>query len=108
MKRTGASAALRLPGAPLRPAAALSCTLEIVQGRQRVHRHGIFFSLVAGRRRSVYTQLDGEIILADECECRIDWPAETGTDFSFAVTRNLDCPIDEHKRLALEARQDWE
>jgi hypothetical protein len=106
MRRTGASAALRLPGAPARTPEP-ACTLEIVKGRQTVRRHGIFFSPVSGHRRSVYMQLDGEIILADECECRMDWPEETGTQFSFVVTRNVACPIDEHKRQALQGREEW-
>jgi hypothetical protein len=100
VKRAAISAnALRLPAMP-------SATLEIVRGRQRVVRRGIFFTLFFKRRRSVYAQLDGEIILADECQCIVHWP-ENGGPFglSFEILRSASCPIDEHRRLTLQEMQ---
>jgi len=67
----------------------------VVQGRQRVERYGIYFARIAGRNRSVYRQVDGEIEFADACKCFTDWQPD------FTVTRSLDCPIDEHRILAL-------
>ena len=103
MRRAALSpSALRLP--PLPPV-----HLEIVHGRQRVVRRGIFFAFAGRSRRSAYTQLNGETILADECKCAIDWPEEGG-DFglSFTILRRAGCPIDEHRRLALEEIQSQE
>jgi len=48
---------------------------------------GTALATVGGVRRTVYYQLDGEIILADECECD--------------ASSCLECPIDEH---AIRAR----
>ena len=106
MKRAALSPnALRLPpsGAP--------ATLTIVRGRQAVVRHGIFFAVIGKVRRSCYMQLDGSTILADECECAVEWLETTHPDFtmvraadgpaiSFTIHRNADCPIDEHQILA--------
>src|SRR5690242_1104443 len=84
---------------PSRPAA-----LEIVAGRQRlVRRQGIFFALVARHRRAVYEQIDGKLILADECTCAIDWPEPWG---ELAVRPSADCPIDEHQILTRSAMGD--
>lgn len=90
---------LTLPAAP-------SARLEIVGGRQRVVRFGIFFTVIGKHRRSVYEQLDGTIVLADECKCRIDYPdrffPEDGCGgVSFVVTPSPECPIDCHKVLGL-------
>jgi hypothetical protein len=48
-----------------------------------------------GTVRSAYEQRYGAIILADECKCRVDWNP-------FRVTRRIECPIDEHRAVALE------
>jgi hypothetical protein len=40
-------------------------------------------------------QFDGELILADECKCRIDYCA-----LYLRVERVFDCPIDEHRVAA--------
>ena len=84
-------------------------SLEIVRGRQRVVRRGIFFTMIGKHRRSCYQQLNGETILADECKCAVDWPEEGG-DFGlgFKIQRCAGCPIDEHQRLALEEVQSQE
>jgi hypothetical protein len=100
MKRAALSPnALRLPpsGAPV--------TLEIVRGRQAVVRRGIFFAVIGNFRRSVYMQLDGSTILADECKCMVEWlddPRDGGyaLPVGFEILRNADCPIDEHQILA--------
>jgi len=54
---------------------------------------GLQFAEINGKRRSVYRQLDGTIILADECKC--------------GVRFELDCPIDDHaiKASAQEMRE---
>jgi hypothetical protein len=89
MKRAAMSAnALTLPPAP-------SLGPELVRGRQEVVRHGIFLGTFAGKRRTFYMQFDGEIILADECTCRMDYCA-----LYFRVECVFDCPIDEHRVLA--------
>jgi hypothetical protein len=49
----------------------------------------IYFAEVGGVRRSVYRQLDGTMILADECTCDRGEP-------------DWQCPIDWH---AIQARQ---
>jgi hypothetical protein len=92
MRRAATSAnALRLP-----PSEA-STSLGVVRGRQEVIRlAGIFFTSIAGKRRSVYAQLDGEIVLADTCECATDWQPE------FIVTRSISCPIDQHRMRAIQ------
>lgn len=75
----------------------------IVHGRQtieRVERTGIFFIRVGRYLRSVYCQMDGTTVLADECNCRVEWPERTLGSFTFAIMRDLNCPIDEHKLLA--------
>ena len=69
-------------------------------------RFGIFFTVIGKHRRSVYENLDGQIVLADECKCRIDFPDKFFPDdcckgVSFVVTPSLDCPIDCHKVLGL-------
>ena len=93
MKRGGTSAfALRLP-----PPSSDHRTLGIVRGRQRVlDRSGIFITVVAGRRRMVYTQFNGEIELADVCKCGTDWQPH------FIVTRLMSCPIDIHRAQAIQ------
>lgn len=99
MRRAGTSpSALTLPPLP-------SVTLEIVRGRQRVTRSGIFITTVGKRRRTVYQQHDGEIILADECT--VDCPEELPENWpvTFVVSRRFDCPIDEH-RLQLLRKQE--
>jgi hypothetical protein len=106
MKRAALSPnALTLPSC-------FSTHLEIVRGRQRVIRKGIFFTRVGKHLRSVYMQFDGEVILADECICRVDleedfFPSEC-CSFSFVVTRDAGCPIDEHKVLAVRTMQESE
>ncbi|HLZ49257.1 MAG TPA: hypothetical protein VKP61_00765 [Candidatus Acidoferrum sp.] len=90
---------LTLPSTP-------AVKLEIVGGRQRVVRVGIFFALVGRNRRAVYEQLDGQIVLADECKCRIDYPDKFFPDDmvrgpSFIITPSPECPIDCHKALGL-------
>lgn len=107
MRRAATSSnALRLPSQP-------AVTLEVVRDRnsdrQRVVRHGIFITHVGSRRRMVYQQLDGEIILADECKCRVDWPEVLPENWpvSFVIERRFDCPIDEHKRQQLDAEEAW-
>jgi hypothetical protein len=91
MRRAATPAnALRLPP----PVAPLS--LGIVRGRQQVIRQGIFITILAGRRRMVYRQFDGEIELADVCKCGTDWQPD------FMVTRSIGCPIDEHRSRALQ------
>lgn len=90
---------LTLPSAP-------SARLEVVGGRQRVVRFGLFFTVVGKHTRSVYENLDGQIVLADECRCRMDFPDkffpdDTVSGVSFVVTPSPDCPIDCHKVLGL-------
>ncbi len=98
--RTATSAnVLTLPSTP-------SAKLEVVGGRQRAVRFGIFFSVIGRHRRSVYEQLDGQIVLADECTCRIDYPEkffpdDCSSEASFVVTPSPECPIDFHKALGL-------
>ena len=97
MKRAAlAPNALTLPPKP-------SVTLEVVGGRQQVVRHGVFLGVFAGRNRTLYQQFDGELILADECKCRVDWPDDffgPSGAFTFTVERAFDCPIDEHRVVA--------
>jgi hypothetical protein len=98
--------ALTLPSAP-------SAKLEVVGGRQRVARFGIFFTVVGKHRRSVYEQLDGQIVLADECKCRIDYPEkffpdDCATEASFIVTPSPECPIDCHKARGLRRTEEWQ
>ena len=89
-----------------------STKLEIVGGRQRVVKYAIFFAVVGKWRRSVYEQLDGRIVLADECTCRIEYPGPFFPDdcadnqFSFEVTPSMDCPIDCHKAQAFQHREE--
>lgn len=90
---------LTLPSTP-------SAKLEVVGGRQRVVRFGIFFAVVGQHLRSVYEQVDGKIILADECRCRIDYPdkffpEDCCAGASFVVTPSIECPIDCRKLLGL-------
>lgn len=101
MRRAALAAnALELPAKP-------PVTLEIVRGRQTLVRHGIFFAVIGKHRRAAYQQLNGEVILADECKCVVNWPEEGG-DFglSFEILRNADCPIDDHQRLTLSEMQE--
>ena len=102
MRRAALSlTALQLPASP-----SASAGLQIVSGRQTVVRHGVFFTVIGKHRRSVYQQLDGEIILASECKCVVDWPEDGGPfGLSFEILRNAACPIDEHQRLSLEEMQ---
>ena len=94
--------ALRLPPAPP------SVKLEIVRERQTLVRSGIFLTYVHGKKRTVYQQLDGEIILADECKCTIEdlELPRSSPRVSFVVVRQPDCPIDEHKRQLIAQQQD--
>jgi hypothetical protein len=87
--------AMTLPKAP-------SAELEVVDGRQRVVRHGIFFGDFRGKNRALYMQHDGNVILADECKCRTEWGHGA---VGFTVQRVIDCPIDEHKVSALNQQQ---
>jgi hypothetical protein len=90
--------ALTLPPAP-------SVGLRVVAGRQEVVRYpGLFFGDFRGRRRSLYTQLDGAVVLADECKCVIDW-RNPRDGIGFAVKPVIDCPIDDHKAAALRNEQ---
>jgi hypothetical protein len=57
---------------------------------------GLFFTKVGERRRSVYQQDDGSVVLADTCSCRVEYGP------SFAVVRSASCPIDEHRKLHAE------
>jgi len=70
-----------------------------IRGRQRVERTGLYFVVWGGRRRSVYQQLDSEVVLADLCTCRFDWRPE------FTVTRSVNCVIDQHRKQAIE--EEW-
>jgi hypothetical protein len=93
---------LTLPSAPGAKPSAPTAKLEVVGGRQHVVRFGIFFTVVGRHRRSVYEQLDGQIVLAYECKCRIDYPDAFFPDHvcsgvTFVVTPSLECPIDCHK-----------
>ena len=54
------------------------------------------FIAKAKRRRMVYQQLDGEILLGEECNCQASWD-----EWSFFVVRSGDCPVDEHRLHAL-------
>lgn len=90
--------ALTLPPVP-------SEELKVVAGRQQVVRqHGIFLGEFSGKRRTLYVQLDGQIILADECKCCVDW--DYGEGVGFSVRRVMDCPIDDHKVIALRQQQE--
>lgn len=66
-----------------------------IEGRQTLTRHGVFFAKIGKYRRSVYQQLDGRIILGDECTCLVEWWLDLN------VTRRIACPIDEHRIAAL-------
>ena len=68
---------------------------------------GIFFAVIADHRRSVYQQYDGQVILADECKCVVNWLKFRGAaaGISFEILRNADCPINEHQRLTLQGMQ---
>lgn len=68
-----------------------------VEGRQRVSRIGIFLATVGQRRRTVYENIDGEVIVADACTCAVDWQP------SLRVTRSVNCPIDQHSIAARSA-----
>lgn len=57
---------------------------------------GLFFAKVDGRRRSVYQQDDGSVVLADTCSCKVEYRP------CFTVVRLASCPIDEHRMLASE------
>jgi hypothetical protein len=86
-----------------------------VAGREKVVRIGIFFTQVGQHRRSVYENLDGEIILADACKCELNWGSAGESWLSslpesehtlqarpFSVTRSVNCPINCHM---ISARQ---
>jgi hypothetical protein len=73
--------------------------LTVVSGRQRVERLGLYFAVIAGKRRSVYQQLDGKIELADLCSCRVDWTPD------FEVERSPACVIDQHRKQAID--EEW-
>lgn len=60
---------------------------------------GIFFETVKGVSRSVYRQENGQVVLADSCKCIVKHGATNVKGVSFSVTRNPDCPIDEHRSL---------
>ena len=99
MRRGTSAYAIELPPLP-------SATLTVIQGRQRVVRHGLFFTVIGRHRRSAYMNLDGSLVMADECQCRVDWPEAGGAHgLTFEIVRRADCPIDEHKRLAIA---EWE
>ena len=92
MKRSGTSAfALTLPKRPE------NRTAEVVSisGRDRIAQRGVYFALIGRHRRSVYQQLDGKVVLGDECSCFTDWQPD------FEVTRSEDCVIDQHRIEAI-------
>jgi hypothetical protein len=76
----------------------LSTRVIQIRGRDRIERRGLYFAVVAHKRRSVYQQLNGEIELADLCTCSFDWQPD------FQVTRSPSCVIDQHR---LEAINSW-
>ena len=89
----------------MRRAALSSTALQLPPSPSGV-RHGIFIMLIGKQPRTVYQQLDGEIILADECKCFVDWPDEGGPfGLSFTIERRAECPIDEHKQMSLREMQ---
>lgn len=59
---------------------------------------GIRFEKVGKAVRSVYTQRDGTVTLADRCRCRVLWKDRRSDDtgVSMSVQRATTCPIDEH------------
>jgi hypothetical protein len=69
-----------------------------IRNRDRIERRGLYFAVVAHKRRSVYQQLTGEIELADLCTYSFDWRPD------FEVTRSASCVIDQHR---LEAIKEW-
>lgn len=75
----------------------------VVRGRQqieRIDRRGIFFARSGSHLAAAYLQMDGTTVLAEECTCRVDWPERTPAGFTFAIRRDFNCVIDEHKLLA--------
>ena len=81
---------------PPRPETRSTALVEI-SGRQKVMRLGLFFTTIDRHVRSVYQQLDGETILADECRCTVNWGSNVWrAKRPFSVTRSLECPIDQH------------
>lgn len=93
MRRAGTSAyALTL--VPPRP----QRTTEVVEifGVEHIVRRGIYFALIGKRRRSVYQNFDGKVLLGDECKCATDWQPD------FEVKRSEVCPIDAHRMEAFD------
>lgn len=93
MKRAAlASNAIQLPTLP----DSRTTSIHVVDGRDRVARHGVFFTTIGRHRRSVVQQFDGSIELADACTCLTDWQPD------FAVTRSVSCPLDQHRARAIQ------
>ena len=71
-----------------------------------LREHSIEFHSVRGKVRSVYLQVDGKFILADECACAIiflGFEPWLNTNISFRVERSIACPVDQHRIAALRA-----
>lgn len=72
-------------------------------------KQGPFVDVFDGKRRTMFRNYDGNIVLADECKCAIEWLGRKAGTFaheepaiSFRIIRSIDCPIDEHKSVALQ------
>lgn len=65
--------------------------------------HGVGFTKIGKYVRSVFRQLDGSLILADACNCFIRNSGGGGMLIEYAI----DCPVDEHRIRATQARGDF-
>jgi len=67
-------------------------------GEREPMSKGAQFQKVGKQVRSVYEQNDGQINLADECKCIVNFSVVSSTNYRpMTVTRVPYCPIDEHK-----------
>lgn len=90
MRRAATSAfALTLPAKP-RP-------VLVEMPLPHVARPGVFFEKIGKHRRAVYEQFSGELILAEECSCRVDWVNDVRCSLHMQITRSSACPIDQHR-----------
>lgn len=65
--------------------------------------HGVAFTRIGKALRSVFRQTNGDVILADECKCVVEFTRGR----AMSVKRILDCPVDEHKIRALQTGGDF-
>lgn len=88
------------------------CGMTTRSSVQIPRRRNPYLTIIAGRLRLVYQQLDGKIELADACKCVMDFRrsyratnprCECCADIGFSVVRSPECPIDDHRLEALKA-----